>query len=240
MRKTWLSPVSVLFVHMLGKAQPPFWFGAGSQHCSVAQSTPDNRTFACQVWNGDPQLFRSPLQIEIAHGAAKAFAIGTGEPILEWHFWNDQQIAVHYRAQNAQRAYVLYDTAAGSEVDVASETNRSVQLPQWAKTRTQIEDEAVPESAELTQQRTAWMAKLLRKLGTLHPGMRRKDLSALLTTEGGLSTRFAQTYVSRECPFIKVYIRFKRVNGDADVLTEKPDDVVESVSQPYLGWPTYD
>lgn len=206
----------------------------------MAQGAPDNRTFACQVWNGDPRLFRLPLQLEIAYGTTKAFTLGTGEPILEWHFWNEgKQVALHFRSAESH-PYVLYDTATGSIVDAADEPDQPSELPQWAKTQTQIEDEAVPESAELAQQRTAWIAKLLRQLETIHPGMHRQDLDAILTTEGGLSTRFERTYVSRECPYIKVEIRFKHMKGDTDEITEKPDDVVEWISAPYLGWSIMD
>lgn len=244
MRKTWLGLALIVVsisASMFGTAQTPAWFAAGNHHCSVAQGTPDNRTFACQVWNGDPQLFRTPLQLEIYRGKEKVFTIDTGEPILEWHFWNDgSQLSVHYRAQNSQRVYVLYDTATSSEVDAAGEPDRPIQLPQWAKTRTQIEDEAVPESAAMKAQRTAWIAKLMRQLQAIHPGMKREDLDTLFTTEGGKSTRFERTYVSRECPYIKVNVRFKHMKGETDAVTEKPDDAVESVSPPYLGWSIMD
>jgi hypothetical protein len=104
----------------------------------------------------------------------------------------------------------------------------------------QVEDESVPESVELKQQRTAWIAKVLRQLGTIHPGMTRKDLSSVLKTEGGMSTRFQRTYVSRECPYIKMTLRFKAAEGDTDAINEKPEDIVISVSGPYLGWSILD
>jgi hypothetical protein len=64
--------------------------------------------------------------------------------------------------------------------------------------------------------------------------MTRKDLDRLLTTEGGLSTRLQREYVFVECPYIKVDVRFKAAAGTTDSLGENPEDVIESVSKPYL------
>lgn len=113
-------------------------------------------------------------------------------------------------------------------------------LPQWAKSQSQIQDEAVPMSAALTQDRTYWIAKVLRQIEKIEPGMRRKDLGGILTTEGGLSNRFQRTYVHVDCPYIKVNVRFKAASDDANALKEDPDDTIESVSQPFLQWSTMD
>lgn len=68
--------------------------------------------------------------------------------------------------------------------------------------------------------------------------MRRKDLLTVFTTEGGISTRTQRTYVLTECPYIKVNVRFK--NGESLDLDEDPDDIIESISQPYLAWGVID
>jgi hypothetical protein len=95
-------------------------------------------------------------------------------------------------------------------------------------------------SAALAQERTRWIAKLLRQIGKIEPGMRRKALLDIFTTEGGISTRFERTYVSVECPFIKVDVKFKAGNDRSDALKEEPDDIIESMSKPYLAWGTMD
>ena len=91
-------------------------------------------------------------------------------------------------------------------------------------------------SAELNQERRQWIAKVLRQIGKIKPGMRRKDLLTVFTTEGGISTRTQRTYVNTECPYIKVNVHFKVVSGESLNLNEDPDDIIESISQPYLAW----
>jgi hypothetical protein len=95
-------------------------------------------------------------------------------------------------------------------------------------------------SAELTQERRLWVAKVLRQIGKIKPGMRRKDLLTVFTTEGGISTRTQRTYVHIECPYIKVNVHFKAVGGESSGMDEDPDDIIESVSQPYLAWSVID
>src|SRR2546429_9691351 len=83
---------------------------------------------------------------------------------------------------------------------------------------------------------------LFRSIGKIRPGMRRRDLLTVFTTEGGISTRTQRTYVHTECPYIKVTVRFKAVSGESPSLDEDPDDIdiIESVSQPFLAWSVMD
>jgi hypothetical protein len=74
-------------------------------------------------------------------------------------------------------------------------------------------------STALMQERTKWIAKALRQIGKIKPGMRRKDLLKTFTTEGGISIRTQQTYVYVECPYIKVDVHFKAVDGGDDAGT---------------------
>ncbi len=113
-------------------------------------------------------------------------------------------------------------------------------LPQWAKSQAQIDDESVPMSAALTQQRTNWIAKVLGQIEKIQPGMQRKDLPDIVTTEGGISNRFHRTYVYVGCPYIKVNVKFKAASDEADALKEDPEDAIESISQPFLQWSTVD
>src|SRR6266566_3862947 len=92
----------------------------------------------------------------------------------------------------------------------------------------------------LSDERTKWIAKVLRQIGKIRPGMRRRDLLTVFTTEGGISTRTQRTYVHTECPYIKVTVRFKAVSGESPSLDEDPDDIIESVSQPFLAWSVMD
>jgi len=94
---------------------------------------------------------------------------------------------------------------------------------------------------DYARERTKWVAKVLRQITKIEPGMKRRDLLKVFTTEGGLSTRFQHTYVYSECPFIKVNVRFKAAaNNEGSGVEEEPDDIIESVSQPYLAWSVMD
>jgi len=78
------------------------------------------------------------------------------------------------------------------------------------------------------------------KIHEIKPGLRRRDLLKRLTTEGGISNRFQRTYVYGECPYIKVNVRFKAVGDAANALKENPQDIIESVSEPYVQWTIVD
>jgi hypothetical protein len=77
---------------------------------------------------------------------------------------------------------------------------------------------------------------VLRQIGKFKPGMRRKDLLKVFTTEGGLSTRTQRTYIYIECPYIKVTVHFKPSSNESTEIRDDPDDIIESISQPYLQW----
>src|ERR1700753_2084074 len=86
----------------------------------------------------------------------------------------------------------------------------------------------------------AWVSRVLTKMGTIHPGMTRKDLLKVFTTEGGLSTRLHRRFVSRDCPYFKVDVEFKAVGqpekdgeGRATLL-EDSGDVIVKLSKPFL------
>jgi hypothetical protein len=89
-------------------------------------------------------------------------------------------------------------------------------------------------------QHTDWVAQVLTRMQTIKPGMSRKELAAVFTTEGGLSFRTERTYVSKDCPFFKVRVEFKTQQGsqeDHHSVTwnhESDDDVITKISDPYL------
>lgn len=83
-----------------------------------------------------------------------------------------------------------------------------------------------------------WVSKVLIRMQTIMPGMIRKTLLTVFTTEGGLSTPMERTFVSRDCLFFKVNVRFRTVgapdqNGRAS-MQEDDNDVITSISDPYL------
>lgn len=214
---------------------PEKWIGVSEGHCSVILGTPDHQTFVCVVHSQSPEGFSDARQIELYRSRKLIQTIEPGKPILEWHFWKDgAQLAVHSGTRDTLGTYALYDTTTGVQVDRVPDSVERHDLPQWAKNRSQLDDESVLESSALSQQRTMWVAKVLRKIETIHPGMRRSQLSPVFTTEGGISSRVQRTYVSIDCPYIKVDIRF--TESKVRTLPEDPDDIIESISRPYLGW----
>jgi hypothetical protein len=70
---------------------------------------------------------------------------------------------------------------------------------------------------------TDWVARSLREIQTIKPGLTRGDLL--------MQRRFAY----RECPYIKVDVNFEPV-GDLDKSTESPHDKIVKISQPFLEW----
>jgi hypothetical protein len=143
---------------------PEKLIGVSEGHCSEIRGNPDNQTFACLVRPRNPESFSEPRQIEIYRGVKLIQTIEPGEPILEWHFLKDgEQLAVHSGTPNDRGTYALYDTTAGVQIDRASDSIETSGLPQWAKSRSQLQDESVPESSALFEQRNMWVAKVLRK-----------------------------------------------------------------------------
>ena len=87
---------------------------------------------------------------------------------------------------------------------------------------------------------SAWVAYVLEKIETIKPGMTRKELLEVFTTEGGLSTGLQRTFISRDCPYFKIDVEFEAVgrpNRGKDgrvTLSEDSRDIITRVSRPYL------
>lgn len=87
---------------------------------------------------------------------------------------------------------------------------------------------------------TAWVAKSLKRMQTIKPGMTRADLLKIFTTEGGESTGLQRTFVSQDCPYFKVDVEFEAVgrpSRDANgrvTLVEGSQDIIVKISRPYL------
>ena len=215
---------------------------ANTKHCSEARVANDQQTVGCLEMR-DQELgnFGPSVQLEIYLRGGHKEIIHQEAPILEWHFWKDgQEVAVFSGNQKHSGMFSLYDTETGRLIEKLAEPSDASLLPQWAKGPGQIQDESVPISAALNEERTKWIAKVMRQIGTIEPGMRRKDLLKVFTTEGGLSFRTQQTYVHIECPYIKVTVRFKPVDSESAGVEGDPNDIIESISQPYLAWSVMD
>ena len=100
--------------------------------------------------------------------------------------------------------------------------------------------------AREAKQHVDWVAACLREMEAVRVGKTRGELLKVFTTEGGLSTGIARTYVHRECPYFKVDVKFKpvgRPERDAEgrvTLEESPDDTIVGISRPYLNWSVMD
>jgi hypothetical protein len=89
---------------------------------------------------------------------------------------------------------------------------------------------------QTSQTHVAWVTEVLGQIETIKPGMTRKVLLTVFTTEGGLYTALHRTFVARDCPYFKVDVEFQatgRADRDA-VLVEGEEDVILKISRPYL------
>jgi len=211
-------------------------------YCLEARFADDRQTVGCSVARGtksveDMQSLR--LEIYLKNGQKRIIEGKT--PIAEWHFWRDgKQVVVHWSSPDRKGSYALYDSVSARVVEEFPEPSDESLLPEWAKGPAQVQDESVPIGEEYSRERTKWIAKVIRQIAKIEPGMKRQDLLKVFTTEGGLSTRFQRTYVYSECPYIKVNVRFKAANNEGNDVEEQPDDIIEFISQPYLAWRTMD
>jgi hypothetical protein len=99
---------------------------------------------------------------------------------------------------------------------------------------------------QCSQTQVAWVEEVLTLIQTIKPGMTRKTLLSVFTTEGGLSTGLRRTYVSRDCPYFKVDVEFRAVGrhdrdeGGRVTLVEGDEDIIVKVSRPYLQFSVMD
>ncbi len=88
------------------------------------------------------------------------------------------------------------------------------------------------------REHTAWVGQVLIRMQTVKVHMRRADLYGPFTTEGGVFTPSQRTYISRDCPYFKVDVKFRvagpsEQNPDGTVI-EDPRDEIVAISRPYL------
>ena len=98
----------------------------------------------------------------------------------------------------------------------------------------------------MREDHVAWVAEGLKRMQTIKPGMTRKELLLVFTTEGGLSTPLRRTFVSRDCPYFKVDVEFEAVgrpSRDSDgrvTMVEGDQDRIIEISRPYLQFSVLD
>jgi hypothetical protein len=61
--------------------------------------------------------------------------------------------------------------------EILAEPSDESLLPQWAKSQAQIQDESVPMNSAVAEERRKWIAKVLREILKIEPGMRRRIYS---------------------------------------------------------------
>jgi hypothetical protein len=93
---------------------------------------------------------------------------------------------------------------------------------------------------------TEWVGRSLDEMETIKVGSTRRDLLAVFTTEGGLSSRSTRTYVYRKCVLFKVDVGFQPVgrpyrDSEGSVTSiESLNDVITRISRPYIARPVMD
>jgi hypothetical protein len=83
----------------------------------------------------------------------------------------------------------------------------------------------------------AWVVECLERMLTVTPGMSRSQLMHIFSTEGGISTALQRTFVSRDCPYFKVIVKFRRMDPGmtgSDWLEEREDDLITDISGPFM------
>lgn len=91
-------------------------------------------------------------------------------------------------------------------------------------------------NGDARSERIAWVARCMKQIQTVQPGMKRKEMEKVLTTEGGLYSPTTGHYVSRECPYFKVDVEFAAKRGKDGRMFSGAEDKITKVSRPYMEW----
>ena len=76
-------------------------------------------------------------------------------------------------------------------------------------------------NGQIDAEHTAWIVDVLNATQTIKIGMTRSDQMKVFTTEGGLSPTSRRTYVYRQCPYVKVDVRFAASSRDQELPIDK-------------------
>jgi hypothetical protein len=86
------------------------------------------------------------------------------------------------------------------------------------------------------QEVSRWIGSSLAQIEKLQVGMTRADVERFFVTDGGLSPLDRQTYVFRDCPYIKIDVEFALMESGKI----RSGDRITVVSKPYLAQPRGD
>ena len=87
---------------------------------------------------------------------------------------------------------------------------------------------------------TKQISAIITQCQKIKPGMTRAELLKIFTTEGGISSAAHRTFVYRGCPYIKVDVDFTLSDPKQRGIEERPTDIINKVSKPYLEWSVID
>src|SRR5271156_4692652 len=85
-------------------------------------------------------------------------------------------------------------------------------------------------SSPTDKELTSRISDIIQECSKLKAGTTRAGLMKYFTTEGGLSSPEAQTFVYRSCPYIKVDVVFTL--ADLKEKKESSQDVIQTISKP--------
>jgi hypothetical protein len=112
--------------------------------------------------------------------------------------------------------------------------------------------EAAPAQQPCTRDdHVAWVSDALKRMKTIKPGMTRKALLDVFRGDGGLhplpklGTRIqARRFVSRDCSYFKVDVELQIAPPEYSEgrlkFQEDPQDIILTISKPYLEHPIWD
>jgi hypothetical protein len=103
-----------------------------------------------------------------------------------------------------------------------------------------ISAQGTQQEIQVDQEHTRWIASVIESIRTIKPGMTRRELLGVFTTEGGISTRLRRTHVYKQCPYIKVTVEFEAAGNRENGWLELPEDRIVKISAPFLQYGVYD
>src|ERR1035438_7258829 len=87
---------------------------------------------------------------------------------------------------------------------------------------------------------TKQISAVITECQKIKPGMTRAELLKIFTTQGGIWSAMHRTFVYRGCPYIKVDVDFTLSDPMQKGIEERPTDMINKVSKPYLEWSVID
>ncbi|HEX3822288.1 MAG TPA: hypothetical protein VHW45_18300 [Candidatus Sulfotelmatobacter sp.] len=83
----------------------------------------------------------------------------------------------------------------------------------------------------IDEEHSHWLEQVMPSISTVGPGMTRRQILRVLTSEGGLYSRREGRYVYKHCPLIKVIVKFQPIDDRMDF---SRDDKIVAIPKPFL------